>query len=250
VGYRGMKRPNLPVLCALGFSMFTLSRPVLADSVSEYASGHYARIPAEVKKEMAVGFEESQEFLARHRLATNSFAQDLRVSLQELLSVYDAGAAQAKKFRYDERMVAERAEVADWLAREQKLSAGEALAAVTDTVKWTEESDAELTKKSSRLFALALLARRRLISKKVDPEWHFVAGKALDADTGSGDAFLEIYLEQPNAKVLPHRAEALEMIEKVYQRRYGGALPLEIRAKVRRWKSAGPIPVKKSPSKR
>ena len=245
-----MRRVILPVHCVLGFAMIALSTPVLANSVSEYSSGNYAKVPAEVKKEMAAGFEESQQFLARHRLATNSFAQDLRVSLQELLSVYDAGTAQAKKFLYDERMVTERAEVADWLAREQKLGAAEALAAVNDTVKWPEESVAELTKKSSRLFSLGILARRRILSEKVDPEWYFVAGKALDADTGSGDAFLELYLEQPNAKDLPHRAEALPMIEKVYQRRYDGALPPEIRTKLKRWKSAAPRPTKKSPSSR
>ncbi len=238
------------IVASLSVILTLAAAPAVADSVAEYSAGRYAKVPAEVKKEMASGFQESQEYIARLRLATNSFAQDRSIALQELLSVYDAGSAQAKKFQYDERMSVERAEVSDWLGREQKVSPAEALSTLEAAAKWPEETVMELTKKSSRLFALALLARRKILEEKADPEWYFVAGKALDADTGSGDAFLEIYLEQPNLAQLPHRAEAVLMIEKVYERRYDGDIPADVKARLKRWKGSGPVPAPKKTSKR
>jgi hypothetical protein len=228
-------RSLIPRLTA---ALLLLAAPALADSSVEYSWGNYAKVPSEVKKEMTAGFHESQEFIATMRLATSSFAQDRSIPLQHLLSVYDSAASQAKKFHYDERMNAEKAEVSDWLGREQKVTSSEALSALDAALKLPEVSVPELTKKSSRLFALALLARRKILAEKADPEWYFIAGKSLDADTGSGDAFLELYLEQQGQKGAPHRTEALAMIEKVYQRRYDGELPVEIRTKLKRWKSA------------
>ncbi len=237
-------------LIALAASLVALPFEARAGSVEEYSAGNYSGVIPEVRRELTLGLKSSQEFIARIRLATNSFAQQSGVSLEELLSVYDAGVAQAKTYRYDQRMTTERAEVSRWLAREQKIAPSEALAAVNEAVKWPEVSIEELTKKSSRLFALALLARRRILSESVDPEWYFVAGKALDADTGSGEAFLELYLEQPDSKNASHRSEAVATVERVYQRRYEGAIPAELRLKLKRWKSAVPVPAKKKPSSR
>jgi hypothetical protein len=241
-----------PLKTALRFWPVLLlgAAPALADSATEYSWGNYVKVPAEVKKEMAAGFHDSQEFIATVRLATNSFVQDRSINLQELLSVYDSAAAQAKKFHYDERIVAEKAEVSDWLGREQKVSASEATSALESTLKWPEVSVPDLTKKSSRLFALALLARRNLLAEKADPEWYFVAGKTLDADTGSGDAFLELYLEQPSLAQLPHREDAVAMIEKVYQRRYDGEIPAKLKSRLKHWKSAVPVPAPRNSSKR
>ena len=208
-----------------------------ADSDSDYAAGQFSKVPPQVRSELKLELEDSQAFIAKIRLATHSVAQDSSIPLSEILSVYDAAATQAKKFLYDERMAAEKATLSHWMGREKSITAAEALQGLRSAIALPDRSIPELLKRSTELFAIATLARRKLSIKASEADWIFVAGLALDADSQSGETFFEMYLESPEAKALRYRAEALQCLERDYRRQYGTQLPKDIADRLKRLKS-------------
>jgi hypothetical protein len=205
-------------------------------SFVEYARGNYPLTISFVAKEIKAELSESIRFISRLRLATNSFAQCSSIQLNELLQVYEAARQNADKFYYGERLKTEEREVLFWLQKEKSIKADAILEEVEKVVIWPEESISELTLKSSRLFALSLLARRKCLVPDADVEWFFLAGKAIEEDTGSGDVFFEIYLENTQGSNAPHRVEAIKYCEQIYRERNKGKLPAFQAQKIKRWK--------------
>jgi hypothetical protein len=219
------------ILAALPASLFSQEA-----SFVEYARGNYPLTITFVAKEIKAELNESIRFISRLRLATNSFAQCSSIHLNELLQVYKAARHNADKFHYGERLKTEEREVLFWLKEEKSIKADAVLEEVEKVMRWPEESISELTLKSSRLFALALLARRRCLAPDADVEWFFLAGKAIEEDTGSGDVFFELYLENTQGSNAPHRMDAIKYYEQIYKERNNGKLSAFHAQKIKHWK--------------
>lgn len=202
----------------LGLVLFLSVTPSAlgADSFKHYAEGHYSEVLSSVRVEMTEKLSDSSGFLTRLRLATNSFAQDANIPLEEMKITYDAAHAQADKWGYGERVKAEKAEVLKWLSREKSLSSDEVLKTLRDAMAQPRDSVEKILRLSTRIFALSLLARRKLSLSIVEPEWYFIAGKAVEADTQSGRIFFESYLSQ--SKNVKYRAEAQRELESIKRR--------------------------------
>jgi hypothetical protein len=220
------------ILAALPASLFSQEEA----SFVEYARSNYPLTISFVTKEIKAEMNDSIRFISRLRLATNSFAQCSSIQLNEILQVYEAARHNADKFHYGERLKTEEREVLFWLKEEKNMKADAILEEVEKVVKWPEESISELTLKSSRFFALALLARRKCLAPDADVEWFFLAGKAIEEDTGSGDIFFEHYLENTQGSNAPHRMEAIKYCEQIYKQRNNGKLSAFHAQKIKHWK--------------
>lgn len=207
-------------------------------SFARYAAGNFSQVPGAVRSELAGRLEDSSAFLSRVRLATNSFAQDPAIALSELLSVYDAAAAPAATFGYGDRIRSERGAVADLAKKEAGLTPASALQELDAALAIPRDGLPNILRRSTRIFAVTLVARRKIVSAPAEREWLFVAGKAVDADTRSGEAFLEAYLEVPDSKGLSHRGEALRLLERAYRDQDGPRLTAEHAARIRKLRPA------------
>ena len=134
---------------------------------------------------------------------------------EEMKKTYDSAQAQANRWGYGDRIKAEQAELKTLVSRESTLSSEEALKNLSKAVALPKDSIDKILKRSTKIFAISIVARRKLIKPQADPEWFFVAGKAIQADTQSGRVFFERYLAQPKGVVLKHRVEAQKELEEI-----------------------------------
>ena len=228
---RVLKISSLAALAAVSGKTFSQDASQVA-----YAQGNYRLVLYAVVEELGTEIDEYNRFLNRLRLATNSFAQSSEIPLDELMRVYDAAGKVANRFQFDERLRTERGEVSLWLTREKTITPEEVLASLENTMEWSEESLTHLTSKTARLFALALLARRKCLPPDADAAWFFLAGKALGEDTGSGVLFFEIYLDRSKGSPSPYRREAIESYEQAKRDGNDGRLSPHHARKIKQWK--------------
>lgn len=201
------------------WALFLLARAAQgSESFKEYARSNYAQVLRAVRSEMAGSLEDSSAFLTRLRLATNSFAQDSKISFEEMKSTYESAQKQANQWGYGERILTEKQELGALVSREGTLSSEEALQKLREAVALPRGSLEKILKRSTKIFSLSIVARRKLTRPQVDPEWFFVAGKAVEADTQSGQIFFESYLAQSTTVKLKYRAEAQKELEDIKKR--------------------------------
>ncbi|MEN9722822.1 MAG: hypothetical protein RJB38_808 [Pseudomonadota bacterium] len=136
-----------------------------ADSSFEhYGARRFAKVLPQVRLELSRTPEDSHAYWSRVRLATQAFASDARIPWSELSLVYAAARLSAKKFGYLERLTAEEAAVRHWCASPSSISADAARLAIDQALRLPARSTEEVRQRSAELFALNLLARRKVVS--------------------------------------------------------------------------------------
>lgn len=201
-------------------------------SFEEYGAGNYKQALQRLREEFRTPQADSSEFLSRLRMATNIFAQQPSVSVQEILSLYEVASAPATALGYGERVSAEKKVITEFFGPGKSWEVASALTVLNATLKIKKTSDSAVLTRSVKLFALGILARRNTHEKPEEQDWLFVAGKALDADSDSGEFFLEQYLSDSKAKTFKFRKEAFAIIDAYYRREYGKRVPDDVRQKL------------------
>jgi hypothetical protein len=208
-----MGRGLLSVIAGLAFALPFSARGEA--SFKEYSEGRFAKALEAVRTELAGELADSSSFMTRIRIATHSFAQDSSIPLKDLLAVYAAAGESAEKYGYSERIKAEQEALVEWFKAEGKAKPEAVLASLKKAISSPRNDLAEIRARSSQLFAIGCLARRRSIMGDRDPEWLYVAAEALQADSKSGADFFEAYLESAKTKKLRYRQEAKTTLEEI-----------------------------------
>lgn len=201
--------------------MVWLVAPSLArggEARDAYILNQFAKVPAAALRDFKKGHLDDNAIGSIVEMSAESFAVEPGMPLSEYLLVLESAKPLFGTRRLDEGIDLERKALLKWIPRERELGVEQVARAILQAEKLPIRTSTEIRIRSRELMALSLLSRRKVEGVKgdaSDPEWLYLAGRALAGFKGGGDAYLKRYLAFPDKKRLKHAKEARELLKKL-----------------------------------